>query len=265
MRSVKRTAMIGHRNFIAGGIARLRTWGLIVFLCAAALLATLIVRAQSTASVVRADPDAILADPQLRSAALAAGKPVFVQYCAACHGATGKGDKTLGAPDLTDDDHLYGTGTVAQIEDIARYGIRAGNKHGWNLAVMPAYAQKIPDAAEPLPPQSPAQIEGLTQFLLNFTGRATDQAAVARGRDAYTTAGCWDCHGRDLAGDIAIGAPALTDTVWIYGGSPDDIRRTLTRGRAGVSPAFAHTLSAAQLRSVAVYVAALAPNRQDRK
>lgn len=217
------------------------------------------------AAVLRADPDAILSDPHLRAVALAGGKPVYTQYCASCHGTTGKGDQTLGVPNLTDDDHLYGTGSVAQIEDIARYGIRAHNKRGWNLAVMPAYAHKIPDAAEPLPPQTPAEIEDLTQYLLSFTGRATDPAAVARGPATYSKAGCWDCHGRDLGGDPAIGAPTLTDNIWLYGGTADDIRRTISRGRAGISPAFAKVLTPAQLRDVAVYVASLAPTAQDSK
>jgi len=238
---------------------------LALLLVLTALLGSCVWKRSEQAAVLRADPEAILADTRLRKVALAGGKPVYQHYCAACHGADGKGDQTLGVPDLTDDDHLYGTGTVSQIEDIARYGIRAHNKRGWNLAVMPAYAHKIPDAAEPLPPQTPAQINDLTQYLLSFTGRATDPAAVKRGPETYSKAGCWDCHGRDLGGDPAIGAPTLTDNIWLYGGTADDIRRTISRGRAGISPAFARTLTPAQLRDVAVYVASLAPTAQDSK
>ncbi|NKJ42188.1 c-type cytochrome [Novosphingobium sp. SG720] len=217
------------------------------------------------AGVLRADPETILDDPALRETALKAGKEVFAQHCAACHGENGKGDTRIGASDLTDRDRLYGDGTVSQIEDIARYGIRAGNKRGWNLAVMPAYASPVPDKAEALPPQKPADIEALTQLLLSFTARATDEAAVARGRLVYSKAGCWDCHGRDLGGDPAIGAPNLTDDVWIYGGRADDIRRSISHGRAGTSPAFGRTLTPAQLRSVAVYVASLSRTEQDGK
>jgi cytochrome c oxidase cbb3-type subunit 3 len=251
------------RNLITARSSRLLL-GVLAIL-AITLLAISFWRGNARAAVLRADPETILADTNLRRIALANGKPVFESHCASCHRDSGKGDKTLGAPDLTDQDYLYGTGTVAQIEDIARYGIRAGNKHGWNLAVMPAYARKIPDAAEPLPPQTPAQIEDLTQYLLSFSVRSTDEAAVKRGHDAYTKAGCWDCHGRDLGGDPAIGAPSLTDNIWLYGDRPDDIRRTLSRGRAGMSPAFARTLTPAQLRYVAVYVASLAQTKQDRK
>lgn len=228
----------------------------------AAALVTVIVITRShqrQAAVLRADPEEILDDPALRDTAMKGGKLVFADHCASCHGETGKGSQALGVPDMTDDDRLYGSGKVAQIEDIVRYGIRSYNKRGWNLAVMPAYATPVPDKAEPLPPQTPAQIEDLTQFLLAFTGRATDQAAALRGRDTYTTAGCWDCHGRDAGGDPFIGAPVLTDDVWVYGGSHDQIRRTLERGRAGTSPAFVGKLTPAQIRNVAVYTASLAP------
>ncbi len=243
---------------------RMALSALVLLVIPAGLTGAALWRSGVQASVLRADPEAILSDPALRSVALTNGEHVFAQHCASCHGATGKGDRTLGASDLTDGETLYGIGSVAQIEDIARYGIRAGNKHGWNLAVMPAYARKVPDAAEALPPQSPAQIEDLTQYILAFTNRATDAAAVRRGLAAYTKAGCWDCHGRDLGGDPAIGAPNLTDSVWLYGGRPEDIRRTLERGRAGTSPAFARVLTAAELRNVAVYTASLAHRRQDR-
>jgi cytochrome c oxidase cbb3-type subunit 3 len=249
-----------------GGSSSSRVWvWLLVALAIAALGSGYALwRGQGMAEELRADPETILADSRLRRIAIAAGKPVYQAHCMSCHGPDGKGDQSLGAPDLTDSEHLYGS-AVAQTEDIARYGIRAGNKHGWNLAVMPGYALKVPDAAEPLPPQTPQQIEDLVQYLLSFTGRATDAASVKRGESAYTSAGCWDCHGRDLGGDPAIGAPSLTDAVWLYGGRPADIRHTLRRGRAGMSPAFGRKLDAAQLRSVAVYVASLAQPVQDTK
>lgn len=255
--------MTAYWNRITAVKARALFWALTAL--AVLTLSATLWRSGAQSDILRADPETILGNPALRPTALARGKSVYKAHCASCHGDGGKGDQTLGAPDLTDQDHLYGTGAVAQIEDIARYGIRAGNKRGWNLAVMPAYASKIPDTAEPLPPQTPAQIEDLTQYMLSFTARSTDSAAVDRGHDQYTKAGCWDCHGRDLAGDIAIGAPALTDDIWLYGGSPDAISHTLSRGRAGMSPAFGRVLEAAQLRNVAVYVASLAPSKQDRK
>ena len=245
---------------------RHRLWGLLALLAFAAAIAGFrLWHRQAQSAVLRADPAHILDQPALRRVALDGGREVFKDHCASCHGPAGKGDARLGAADLTDSEYLYGTGTVAQIEDIARYGIRSGNKHGWNLAVMPAYGRKITKASENQLTQSPAEIGDLVQYILSFTARATDMAAVERGAATYTKAGCWDCHGRDLGGDPAIGAPALTDSIWLYGGSADDIGRTISRGRAGMSPAFARTITPSQLRNVAVYVASLAPIQQDRK
>lgn len=235
-----------------------RAIGLALVVIAAITLGLAIRHRSVQAAVLRADPDKILGDPRLRDAALSSGKSVFDHNCASCHGPTGHGNQQRGIPDLTDDDHLYGTGTVSEIEQIARYGIRAYNKRGWTLASMPAYASTVPYASEPLPPQTPAQIEDLTQFLLSFTARSTDPAAAQRGKDQYVKAGCWDCHGHSGEGDDAVGAPVLTDDVWLYGGSHENIYRSIARGRAGYSPAFAKTLSAADLRTVSVYIASLA-------
>jgi len=210
------------------------------------------------AAILRADPDTILADPRLAAFALDRGRNVYRRHCASCHGNAGKADQGFGVPNLTDDDHLYGSGQVSEIEEIARFGIRSGNKRGRNLASMPAYASAHPYALEPLPPQSPQQIEDLTQRLLAFTGRQTDQAAADRGEKLFrTTAGCWDCHEFNASGDPSTGAPTLTDDIWLYGGSHDDIYRSIARGRAGVSPSFERKLSVADLRDVAVYVANL--------
>ena len=110
------------------------------------------------AAVLRADPDRILADADLRATAIAAGRPVFEHHCAVCHGSAGRADPQRGIPDLTDDEHLYGSGKVSEIEQIARYGIRAHDKRGWTLASMPAYASAVPYAAEPLPPSPPPDI-----------------------------------------------------------------------------------------------------------
>jgi len=220
------------------------------------------------ALVVVADPETIAADPKLWRTAVAIGREVYAQSCAACHGASGHGNSSLGVPDLTVPEHLYDLGSVSRIEDIVRHGIRAEDKRGWDLASMPAYASARPYAREAIAPLMPAGIEDLTQFLLRFTAHATNEAAARRGAALFADkGGCWDCHGSDATGDSAIGAPDLTDPIWLYGdGSHDDIYRSISVGRAGYSPAFERHLTAIQLRGVAVYVASLArPARSNSK
>jgi cytochrome c oxidase cbb3-type subunit III len=232
-----------------------------VGLAAYALMAAM--RHERLAAVVRANPEDVLTTPQLRSAALAIGRKVFADHCATCHGRDARGNHSLGVPDLTDADFLYGEGRVSEIEDIVRHGIRSHDKRGWDLASMPAYATAKPYAREAIEPLSPSAIEELTQFLLSFTGRDTDSAAALRGGALFRDkGGCWDCHQPDATGDPAIGAPNLTDSTWLYGdGSHQAIYQSIADGRAGFSPAFARTLDALEARSVAVFVASL-PARQ---
>jgi len=239
-------------------------WPIVVaVLLVAGVLAWRSAATRASDAMVRADPETILADPALAKTALAMGRPVFADRCASCHGAAGEPDPTRGVPDLRDDDRLYGEGRVADIEAIVRHGIRSGDRKGWNLAAMPAYARAKPYAAEPIPPLTPQGVGDVTQFVLSLSKRATDPAAVARGRALYSGTGdCWDCHSGDARGDSAIGAPDLADNVWLYGdGSAASIAASLERGRAGVSPAFAKLLTPAEIRAVSVYVASLSHDR----
>lgn len=226
------------------------------------LLAVLLVRhvlpQTARAAMVRADPDMVLAEPALAAVALPLGRSVFARHCARCHGIAGDADAARGVPSLRDGEHLYGEGRVAEIESIVRHGIRSGDRKGWNLAAMPAYASARPYAAEPIPPLTPQATEDVTQFLLGLARRSTDDAAAARGRRIYGgSGGCWDCHGVDARGDPAVGAPDLADPVWLYGGTAPAIRRSIAYGRGGTSPAFAGALDAAAIRAVSAYVASL--------
>ena len=176
--------------------------------------------------------------------------------------ADGKGSPLTAVPDLTDGDFLYGHGAVSEIEQIVLHGIRAGDTRGWNLALMPGFAQPVPYAREKLNPLTPAQMDDIVAFLRAANGNGGyDRAQIDRGRGLVTDkAGCWDCHGRDAQGDASIGAPSLVNGKWLKGdGSEAAIRQILERGLAGVSPAFFNRLSAYDTRTVAVYTASLHP------
>ena len=241
---------------------RSRRWllamGVVLLAGAAGLAARAVGAHHDRDRLMRADPEAILKDADLAPVALSLGREGFERHCAACHGA-GKGDARRGIPDLTDGDFLYGEGGVAEIETIILHGIRAGDSKGWDLAAMPAYASEHPYPREKIPPLQPAQLADVTQFLMQMHGRAKDQAAAGRGKLLFKGNGaCWDCHGPDGGGDAAIGAPNLADDIWLYGdGSAASVARSIAYGRAGRSPAFARTISAADARAIAVYVASL--------
>lgn len=66
-----------------------------------------------------------------------AGAPEYEENCASCHGDKGKGDKELGAPNLTDAIWFYGNSEADLIAQIAE------PKHG----VMPAWGKRLGDVS----------------------------------------------------------------------------------------------------------------------
>jgi cytochrome c oxidase cbb3-type subunit 3 len=211
-------------------------------------------------------PRALPQDHALMAWAAGRGAGVYRGRCQGCHGPAGRGDPTHGVPDLTDGDWLYGEGDIADIEAIVAHGIRAHAPRTLALADMPAYAHERPSATEPIPPLPPADLRDMVEYVVWMSGRPADRAAVARAAQVYQTrGGCYDCHGRDGGGDAAIGAPRLTDSVWLYGGTRAEIAQSLAQGRHGVSPAFLGRLSPVQIREAAAYVYALShPERGPR-
>lgn len=214
--------------------------------------------------LMRVDPETILDRPELARTALALGQTGFRQHCASCH-RNGSPNQARGVPDLTDQDFLYGTGKVAEIEQIVLHGIRSGDPRGWQLASMPAYAHAKPYPLEPIPSMTPGQIRDVVQFLQFKHGVGTDPAGAARGAKLYAgSGGCYDCHGNDAAGDEAVGAPNLLDDAWLYRGSPAALELTIREGRGGRSPAYSRILTALEARAIAVYTASLSqPGRRE--
>lgn len=206
------------------------------------------------AQLLRADPDAL--PPELLQAAIARGSAIFQDNCAACHGEGAQGDASLGVPNLTDRDWLYGTGRVSEIAQTIRYGIRGQDPRGRKLADMPAFSHAKSYARENLPPLSPDDIKDVVQFLMHLEGRAAEADAAARGdRIFHTRGGCWDCHGQDGRGDNEVGSPNLADRIWLYGdGSPADIFRSIADGHAGMCPAWVNRLSESEILETAAYV-----------
>jgi cytochrome c oxidase cbb3-type subunit 3 len=208
------------------------------------------------ARLMMANPDGIAGDAKLNRYALSAGRRGFAAHCASCHGRRLEGDRNLGIPSLADGDWLYGTGRVSEIERIILYGIRSGHPKAWNLASMPAYATPNPYKAHKIEPLTPRDANDVAAYLYAFQHKSPDPDAVARGATVFSKAGqCFDCHGPDARGDPAIGAPDLTDAIWLYGdGSLPSITLSIAYGRAGACPPWIGRLAPATIRAIAVYV-----------
>jgi cytochrome c oxidase cbb3-type subunit 3 len=193
-----------------------------------------------------ATPQQIADDPQLRAFAIAGGRIAFANNCAGCHGAGGQGAPG-GFPSLADDEWIWG-GTHDAIRHAIVHGIRAGESEEERTSMMPRF---VADGV-----LTHAQASDTAEFVLSFTGRATDAAAVERGKALYAD-NCAACHGDTGEGNRDVGAPRLNDRVWLYGGDRAAIARYIANPRLGVMPSWGNRLDPATVNMLAVYVHAL--------
>lgn len=192
--------------------------------------------------IAKAKVDEIRADPDLLNFALAGGRTMFNENCAACHAAGGQG-RAGGFPVLADDDWLWG-GTSADIYQTIRAGIRAEHPDT-RMSLMPAFgADKLLE---------PAQIADVAQFVLAQSNRADDKAAAERGKAVFADQ-CASCHGPEAKGMAEVGAPNLTDDIWLYGNTAAAVRSQVTKPRHGVMPAWSGRLDDNTIKQLAVYV-----------
>jgi cytochrome c oxidase cbb3-type subunit 3 len=183
-------------------------------------------------------------DPDLLRFAMVGGAASFATNCAPCHGRGAQG--FAGYPNLNDDDWLWG-GSLADIEKTLLYGIRSGHKES-RLSDMPKYGL---DGL-----LKPAEIDDAAEFVLSLTKRATDTAAVERGAKIFADQ-CISCHGAEGKGNPELGAPNLTDEIWLFGGQKADVVQSIATGRGGSMPAWQGRLDSVTLKSLAVYVHSL--------
>ncbi|PHK93495.1 cytochrome-c oxidase, cbb3-type subunit III [Pseudoroseomonas rhizosphaerae] len=189
--------------------------------------------------------DEINADPELRGYGAAAGRGLFGENCAPCHGIDGRGN--LGFPNLTDGDWLWG-GTPEAIEQTLHVGIRWAASPDTRTSLMPGFgAQRMLEQR---------QVLDLVEWVRAASGQEHDAAAAARAAPAFLE-NCASCHGEDARGNQEMGAPNLTDAVWLYGGGRKEIYESLWHGRGGVMPAFAGRLSEDMIRKLVLHLRSL--------
>ncbi len=218
-------------------------------------------RSHLQSQLLRADPDALAPHSSLLEFAVRNGAGIFHSHCAQCHGSQGRGSTSLGVPDLTDSDWLYGEGSVADMERVISYGIRSNDPKAWNLARMPAFGRPQTNPPDPnIRPLPAGSINDVIEYLQSLQGLPADSRAVARGAGVFgNTGGCFDCHGADAKGDAAIGAPNLADHITLYGdGGRQSLFDSISFGRRGVCPGWTGKLTPAQIRETAFYVHSLA-------
>jgi cytochrome c oxidase cbb3-type subunit 3 len=176
------------------------------------------------------DAGALMRDPE----ALGIGSRLFVQNCAACHGSDARG--STGFPNLTDTDWLYGGDF-----DTIRKTITEGR-----VGVMPPMAAAVGSGDD---------VRSVAHYVLSLSGSPHDAIAAARGQPKF--AACAACHGVGGKGNPVLGAPNLTDDVWLHGWGADAIVRMVNEGKTNRMPAHGERLSPEQVRVLAAYVMSL--------
>lgn len=187
----------------------------------------------------------IARNDQLMEVALASGKAVFGDNCAPCHGAGAQG--SAGFPNLNDDDWLWG-GTLDDIQTTVTHGIRWEADEETRQNQMPRF---LKDGI-----LNGTQVNDVVEYVLSLGGHADDAKAAERGAQVFAE-NCVSCHGEDGRGNQALGAPDLTDAIWLYGGDKATLVHTVSDGRGGVMPAWGGRLSAGTIKELTLYVHSL--------
>jgi cytochrome c oxidase cbb3-type subunit 3 len=203
------------------------------------------IRGGKMAALATASLADIEKDPALLALARAKGKTVFGDNCAACHGTGATGSK--GFPNLNDDDWLWG-GSLEQIQQTLLYGVRSGHSkthEGQMLAFGKDGMLK------------PAEIVTVANYVRELAGLPTRAGYDPKAGAKIFAENCVACHGDNAKGNPDVGAPNLTDKIWLYGSDEASMIETITNGRAGVMPAWEGRLDPVTIKAMAVYVHSL--------
>jgi cytochrome c oxidase cbb3-type subunit 3 len=166
--------------------------------------------------------------------ALAIGQKLFLNNCAQCHASDGGGSR--GFPNLTDNDWLWG-GAPETIEATITNG-RTG--------AMPPFGPVLGEQG----------VKDVAHYVMSLSGGAHDSIRAARGKEKFAQT-CVACHGAEGKGNQAVGAPNLTDKIWLHGSGEEAIVLQVTKGRINQMPAHKDVLSPAKIRLLAAYVYSL--------
>ena len=184
-------------------------------------------------------------NPDLMRAAIAGGKAAFKVNCVQCHGSGAAG--SIGYPNLNDDDWLWG-GSLTEIQTTLTHGIRYPGDAATRMSQMPSFGRdKLLTSDE---------VQDATSFVRSLSGLEPKGAAADRGAVVFA-ANCAVCHGPEGKGGRMVGAPNLTDKIWLYGGSRSAVVGSITNAHAGVMPAWSGRLDEVTIKMLAAYVHSL--------
>lgn len=179
------------------------------------------------AAYTKMEVPAVAGDPK----AMAIGERLFMNNCSQCHGSDARGSR--GFPNLSDGDWLGG-GEPATIKETIANG---------RMGVMPPMAEAV---------GTPDDVANVAQYVLSLSGSPHDAVKATLGKDKF--AACAACHGADGKGNFALGAPNLTDNVWLHGWGAEAIVKIINEGKTNAMPGQARLLNPDQIHVLAAYV-----------
>ncbi len=174
--------------------------------------------------------------------AVAMGERLYLTYCIQCHGSDARGSR--GFPNLTDADWLGG-GTPDYIKTTIVNG---------RQALMPPMAAAVGGGAD---------VENVAHYTASLSGLVHDEIKAARGKEKFAV--CAACHGADGKGNGAIGAPNLTDDVWLHGTGVAAITAAINKGRNNAMPAFGELIGDGPAHVLSAYVWSLSKESRGAK
>ena len=203
-------------------------------------------RAAGEAKLSAAKLEDIEKNPELLSIARAQGAAAFANNCAPCHGAGAQG--AVGYPNLNDDEWLWG-GKLADIQTTLQHGIRWDADKDTRSGAMPAFGKDGTLKAD--------EIKNVAQYVRSLSGLSNEGGAdLAKGKKVFAD-NCAACHGDDGKGNQELGAPNLTDKIWLYGSTTAAIENRVTVGGGGQMPAWGDRLDPTTIKALTVYVHSL--------
>lgn len=202
-------------------------------------------QSQYLTKISEAELEEIRTDPELLEFALAGGKSAFNVNCSQCHGSGAQG--FTGYPNLNDDEWLWG-GSLEAIYTTITHGIRNNQSDEARFNAMPAYLKDEIFDKE--------QVNQVAEYVLQLSGQDADKEAAAAGESLFVE-NCAACHGEAGEGVTKLGAPALNNNIWLYGGSKEKIVESISYSRNGVMPAWGQILDDETVKQLTIYVHSL--------
>ena len=185
---------------------------------------------------------AIRADVGLMKVVRETGRTLFGDNCAACHGTNARGGK--GFPNLTTAAWLWG-GSPEQIAETIRVGVNSGHPNARSSQMLAFGRDQVLKRDE---------IENVVTYVRSLSAPIAAQAKAAEAGRAVFAANCASCHGDAGKGNPELGAPDLTDNIWLYGGDEQSIYMTVWGGRQGHMPTWESRLTALDRKILTLYL-----------